>query len=166
MLILLNLLFLQKSIICNSYIVTILLLLHPNINSKMTLRTVTNSSSSYALLAFIAKYGVPTNQWTWLCQALLEVSTNTITLWIHVCVDDWAYKSAIKGSNDFNFIWIRLGGAVITHSPLTAMAWVWLWLRATCGCLLPFTANAWQFSLWGFLPPSEGLKIVPFGTVS
>ena len=33
-------------------------------------------------------------------------------------------------------------------------------------CLSPFTANAWWFSSWGFLPPSEGLKIVPIGTVS
>ena len=33
-------------------------------------------------------------------------------------------------------------------------------------CLSPFTADAWWFSPWGFLPPSEGLKIVPLGTVS
>ena len=39
----------------------------------------------HALLAFIAKYGVPTNQWTWLCQALLEVSMTTIALWMCLC---------------------------------------------------------------------------------
>ena len=34
------------------------------------------------------------------------------------------------------------------------------------GCLSPFTANVWWFSPRGFLPPSEGLKIVPVGTIS
>ena len=58
-----------------------------------------------------------------------------------------------------------LGGTVVTCSPLTAMAWVRLY-GMHVGCLSPFTANAWWFSPWGFLPPSEGLKIVPFGTVS
>ena len=58
---------------------------------------------------------------------------------------------------------MRLGGAVVTRSLLTATAWVQL--QAACG-LSPFTANAWWFSPWGFLPPSEGLKIVPIGTVS
>ena len=53
-----------------------------------------------ALLAFIAKYGVRTNQWTWLYEALLEVSMTTIALWICVCADDWAAESAIKASND------------------------------------------------------------------
>ena len=48
-----------------------------------------------ALLAFIAKYGVPTNQWTW----LLEVLMTTIALWVCVCADDWAAESAIKASN-------------------------------------------------------------------
>ena len=52
-----------------------------------------------SLLAFIAKYGVPTNQWTWLYQALLEVSMTIIALWICVCADDWAAESAIKASN-------------------------------------------------------------------
>ena len=55
---------------------------------------------SDSLLAFIAKYGVPTNQWTWLCQALLDVSMNTIALWMHVCIDDWSAESAIKASNE------------------------------------------------------------------
>ena len=53
-----------------------------------------------SLLAFTAKCGVPTNQWTWLCQALLEVSMTTIALWICVCADDWAAESAVKASND------------------------------------------------------------------
>ena len=36
------------------------------------------------------------------------------------------------------------------------------------GCLSPFTANAWWFSLRGFLLPLEGLKIllILIGTVS
>ena len=52
------------------------------------------------LLAFTAKYAVPNNQWTWLCQALLEVSMTTIALWICVCADDWAAELAVKASND------------------------------------------------------------------
>ena len=52
-----------------------------------------------SLLAFTAKYAVPNNQWTWLCQALLEVSVTTIALWICVCVDDWAAELAVKASN-------------------------------------------------------------------
>ena len=52
-----------------------------------------------SLLAFTAKYGVSTNQWTWLCQALLEVSMTTIALWICVCADDWAAELAVKASN-------------------------------------------------------------------
>ena len=59
-----------------------------------------------ALLAFIAKYGVSTNQWTWLCQALLEVSMTTIVLWICVCADDWAAELAVKASNVLD-IWKR-----------------------------------------------------------
>ena len=55
------------------------------------------------LLAFIDKYGVPTNQWTWLYEALLEVSMAKIALWIPVCADDWADESAIKASNGFTF---------------------------------------------------------------
>ena len=53
------------------------------------------------LLAFTAKYGVSTNQWTWLCQALLEVSVTTITLWICVCADDWTAELAVKASNEW-----------------------------------------------------------------
>ena len=34
------------------------------------------------------------------------------------------------------------------------------------GCLSPFTANASWFSSQSFLPPSEGLEIVPIGTIS
>ena len=52
------------------------------------------------LLTFIAKYGVPTNQLTWLYEALLEVSQTKIALWIRVSADDWTTKSAIKASND------------------------------------------------------------------
>ena len=50
------------------------------------------------LLAFIAKYDVPTNQWTWLYEALLEVSMTKIALWIRVYVDDWTAESAVKAS--------------------------------------------------------------------
>ena len=52
------------------------------------------------LLAFIDKYGVLTNQWTWLYEALSEVSITKIALWIRVCADDWTAESAIKASND------------------------------------------------------------------
>ena len=41
-------------------------------------------------LSFIDKYGVLTNQWTWLYEALLEVPMTKIALWIRVCADDWA----------------------------------------------------------------------------
>ena len=51
---------------------------------------------TFALLAFIAKYGVPTSQWTW----LYEVSMTKITLWIRVYVDDWTAKGAVKASNE------------------------------------------------------------------
>ena len=54
------------------------------------------------LLAFIAKYGVPTNQWTWLYEALLGVSMTKIALWIRVCADDWTAESAVKASNALN----------------------------------------------------------------
>ena len=60
--------------------------------------------TNISLLAFTAKYGVPTNQWTWLCQALLEVSMTTIALWICVCADDWAAELAVKASNA-HFFW-------------------------------------------------------------
>ena len=53
-----------------------------------------------SLLAFTSKYGVPTYQWTWLYEALLEVSMTKIALWIRVYVDDWTAKSAVKASND------------------------------------------------------------------
>ena len=53
-----------------------------------------------SLLAFIDKYGVLTNQWTWLYEALLEVSMTKIALWIRVYADDWAAESAIKASNE------------------------------------------------------------------
>ena len=54
-----------------------------------------------SLLAFTAKYGIPTNQWTWLYEALLEVSVTKIVLWIYVYVDDWTAKSAVKASNEW-----------------------------------------------------------------
>ena len=49
-----------------------------------------------SLLAFIDKYGIPTNQWTWFYEALLEVSMTKIALWICFCADDWAVESALK----------------------------------------------------------------------
>ena len=56
----------------------------------------------------------------------------------------------------FNYkFFASLGSAVVTHSPLSAMARVWLWPHV--GCFSPFTANTWWLSLWGFLPPLEGL---------
>ena len=56
----------------------------------------------FPLLAFTAKNAVPNNQWTWLCQALLEVSMTIIVLWICVCADDWAAELAVKASNVHN----------------------------------------------------------------
>ena len=61
-----------------------------------------------ALLAFIDKYGVLTNQWTWLYEALLEVSKTKIALWICVCADDWAAESAIKASNEWTIVQTRM----------------------------------------------------------
>ena len=52
-----------------------------------------------ALLAIIDKYGVLITQWTWLYQALSEVSMNKLALWINVCVDDWTAERAIIASN-------------------------------------------------------------------
>ena len=56
--------------------------------------------NSTSLLAFINKYGVLTNQWTWWYETLLEVSMTKIALCIRVCADDWAAESAIKASNE------------------------------------------------------------------
>ena len=77
---------------------------------KMSCREINQLSHKYSewvaildittLLAFTAKYAVPNNQWTWLCQALLEVSMTTIALWICVCADDWAAELAVKASNE------------------------------------------------------------------
>ena len=52
------------------------------------------------ITSFYDKYGIPTNQWTWLYEALLEVSMTKIALWIRICADDWAAKRAIKASNE------------------------------------------------------------------
>ena len=59
---------------------------------------------------------------------------------------------------------MRLGDAVVTRSPLTARA-----QGSTLGCMW----DVFHFSQpmpggfpSGILPPSEGLQIVPFGTVS
>ena len=54
----------------------------------------------YSITSFIDKYGVPTNLWTQLYEALLEMSMTKITLWICVRVDDWEAESAIKASNE------------------------------------------------------------------
>ena len=67
-----------------------MLLYHPN----------QSQTEFVSLLAFIDKYGILTNQWTWLYEVLLEVSMTKIALWIRVCADDWAAESAIKTSND------------------------------------------------------------------
>ena len=71
--------------------------------SVVRLKTSMNGLS-YTLLAFIDKYCVLTNQWTWLYEALLEVSMTKIALWIRVCGDDWAAESAIKASDMCEFI--------------------------------------------------------------
>ena len=63
-----------------------------------------NIMASNPLLAFINKYGILTNQWTWLYEALLEGSMTKIALWICICTDDWADKSAIKASNEHDGI--------------------------------------------------------------
>ena len=68
----------------------------------------------------------------------------------------------------------RLGGAVVTRSPLTVETQVrvqaadWVDSVPHMGCLSPFTANAWWVSLQGFLPHSEGFKfvLILIGTVS
>ena len=64
-----------------------------------TAHAIFSTKSSVSLLAFIEKNSVPTNQWTWLYQALLKVSITKITLWICVYADDWADQSVIKASN-------------------------------------------------------------------
>ena len=51
------------------------------------------------IISFLDKYGIWTNQWTCLYQALMKVSMNKIALWIRVFADDWASKSAIKANN-------------------------------------------------------------------
>ena len=68
---------------------------------RMTFRDGNVFTPFCPLLAFTAKCGVPANQWTWLCQVLLEVSMTTIALWICVCADDWAAELAVNASNAF-----------------------------------------------------------------
>ena len=53
----------------------------------------------FDIATLIDKYGVLTNQWTWLYEALLKVSMTKIALWIRDCADDRAAKSAIKAGN-------------------------------------------------------------------
>ena len=74
-----------------------------------------------ALLAFIDKYGVPTNQLTWLYEAFLVVSMNKIPLWIRVCADDWAAESAVKASNDINEKMTCCG--IVINRVLTVFYW-------------------------------------------
>ena len=52
-----------------------------------------------SLLAIVDKYGVTISQWTCLYQALLEVSMNTITLWISVRADDRTAELSAIASN-------------------------------------------------------------------
>ena len=52
-----------------------------------------------SLLAIVDKYGGTISQWTWLYQALLEVSMNRITLWINVRADDWTVEMSVIASN-------------------------------------------------------------------
>ena len=73
------------------------------------------------LLAFIDKYGVLTNQWTWLYEALLAVSMTKMALWIRVCADDWAAESAIKASNNA-LGWIKPQSLAIWVSIISARA--------------------------------------------
>ena len=54
------------------------------------------SPQGTTLLALIDKYDL----WTWLYEALLEVSITKITVWVRVCADDCAAESAIKASNE------------------------------------------------------------------
>ena len=74
----------------------------------------------FSLLAFTAKYGVPTSQWTWLYEALLEVSMTKIALWMLVCTGDWAAESRIKATNaqvyDYRVIDLQVNGSGINNS--------------------------------------------------
>ena len=69
--------------------------------SKKNANAKCEQGFTYSLLAFIDKYGVLTNQWTWFYEALLEVPMTEIAMWIRVCADDWAAESAIKASDGY-----------------------------------------------------------------
>ena len=51
------------------------------------------------LLSIVDKYVIPINQWTLLCQSLLEVSMNKLALWINVCADDWTAEMSTIAVN-------------------------------------------------------------------
>ena len=59
------------------------------------------NNNPMALLTIVDKYDVPINQWTWMCQALLEVSMNKIALRINVYADDWTAELSAIASNDY-----------------------------------------------------------------
>ena len=64
------------------------------------------SNSLKPLLAIIDNYGLVISQWTWLYQALLEMSMNKIALWITVHAGDWTAERAIIASNELSNVYI------------------------------------------------------------
>ena len=76
--------------------------------------------------------------------------------------------SCVRNKIEWCLSCVRLRGVALIAMTrvwvLAAAAWVWL--HAMHG--MSFTASVWWFSLWGFLAPLEGLKIIliPIGTVS
>ena len=78
----------------------------------------------WSLLAFTAKCGVPTNQWTWLYEALLEVSTTTSRHCEYVSVtDNWAAESAIKANNVFPKTFPYTCGMLVSDQPPMFHLW-------------------------------------------
>ena len=97
-----------------------------------------------SLLAFIAKYGVLTNQWTWLYEALLEVSMTKIALSVADLGGGARGVHPPRRPNSFNFMQFsgKFYKIVCWHPPgelappwgigtPLGKSWIqrWLWIR-------------------------------------
>ena len=101
------------------------------------------------LLAFIDRYGVLTNQWNWLYEALLEVSMTKIALWIRVCADDWAAESAIKASNDSTINDISYWFGILTYTGV-----LWIFIKILSNSIMVLVADPVWGGGEGAMPPS------------
>ena len=105
--------------------------------------------------------GLQPNYWATLLCSMSAVSLASSQYYRSIGADAHC-KWTLSGTSHC----FTLGGAIVTHLPLTATAWVQLWLQATCGMSFTLHRQCVLVFPYGFLPPSEGLEIVPIGTTS